>query len=211
MRRRALGRQCDRIVFERFEGLFRDEQDALDGAVRRNADVRQHAELFRVARVEDGGDVADVETAGCDVAVEHGGHAAPDVESVPAAAMGVSIGERQDIEEVDVSDSGLLLHGKTSLLILSLPLYTPAGVRQRAFFFEKAGIIFVKSFSLAETLGLKHKNEVHPQKFVGRTSNILRLIFQTILLQQKIKQIQYQNTRFVVMCRTILYNNDLLK
>ena len=111
----ALGRQRDGVVLELFDGLFRDEQDALDGAVRRNADMRQHAELLGMARVEDGRDVADVEAARRDVAVEHGRHAAPDVESALVAAVLVSVSERQDVEKVDVSDSGLLLHRKTSL------------------------------------------------------------------------------------------------
>lgn len=53
------------------------------------------------------------------------------------------------------------------------------------------------------------KNEVRPK--LWSKPHLTFLIFQTILLQQEIKQIQYQNSRFVIMRRSILYNNYLLK
>ena len=54
VRRRRLGRQDDLVVLQRLDRLARGEQDALDIAVRRDADIRQYDELLAVAGVYDG-------------------------------------------------------------------------------------------------------------------------------------------------------------
>ena len=54
VRRRRLGRQDDLVVLQRLNRLARGEQDALDIAVRRDADIRQYDEFLAVAGVYDG-------------------------------------------------------------------------------------------------------------------------------------------------------------
>ena len=54
VRGRALGRQRDAVVLDLLDGLSREKQDALDGAVGRDAGAVQDVQLVRVARVENG-------------------------------------------------------------------------------------------------------------------------------------------------------------
>ena len=117
VRCRRLGRQDDLVVLQGLDGLARGEQDALDIAVRRDTDIRYDDEFLTVAGVDDGRDIADVEAVVDDVAVELRRYTACELEAVRCAVR-IAPGQRQDVQEVDVSNpwtghriSPFLFHG----------------------------------------------------------------------------------------------------
>ena len=123
VRGRGLGCQDDFVILERLDGLARDEQDAFDIAVRRNADIGQHDEFFAVARVDDGRDVADVKAVVDNIAVELRRYAARQLQPF-GGPVRIAPGERQYVQEIDMSDSWTGHKVSPFFIHSSLSLYT---------------------------------------------------------------------------------------